>query len=144
MLKFISMGWAHLQFNDKQYPVSYLTDVPIDILEALVLVVCDNKDAVVELNGESHGEYLLVMTDYPIYLIVKDENGPYVECMSYDIKKIAKSFIEDIENNIDICVDWLPTCSQLTVDEINEKNIFLQERRKNIISLVKRIKQKLD
>lgn len=137
MLSRPNFGWSTLQIGDFYDNVSYLTEVPLDCLEAMIRALKYHIPFIVEFDTE--GNYILLISGVFFNSTVvttyreKSEDGfNYIDedykliSKEYDIDKLtlAKELYYDIFNNIDDWSIWSPCCEPNTVEE-KEYNVRL-------------------
>lgn len=112
MLEKPSVGWSMITIENFHFPLSYLTDVPNDFLDALIIALKYNVSTFVTVDGESEGEcdILFNMVDNRVSAIrcVYDYDER-VETKFYDttVLDFAKSFLDDLERHLDQWQLWL-------------------------------------
>ena len=110
-------GWVTVKIGEWSDRASYLTDVPLDILSALIHSYQTGLPAAINFDAEGW-EYIIVIDHYTThiidYLYRTDE-----ECLSSEDDKqiltvveiskddLAKEFLEDIESDWDAWVNWM-------------------------------------
>lgn len=110
-------GWVNIKIGEFEDRASYLTDVPIDILDALLESYKDRKVVAIEFDAEGW-EYIIIINayethiiDYPYrtdeeYLSSEDDNR-VLTTVEIGRDAIAKEFISDIEHDYDKWIHWM-------------------------------------
>lgn len=134
MLSKPKYGWTDITLGDFTGRGSYLTDIPIDLLNAFINALRDFIPASVFFNEEG-SEFTLVSHYDGTYIIVEREDKP--ELISVDIRfiELIKEVINDIESDIKGWADWMCYCD-LTVEELAERENLLKikiEELKNLL-----------
>lgn len=133
ILEIEKYGWAKIYIGENGSifigDASYLSDVPLDFLEAFKLYVDNGKIPVIKCDEEG-SEFIIVVDDITTYIISEREK---TECFSWEIscENFIRQIITDIELQLDGVADFM--CEEDGKEERKEK----------IISLVSYIKEKL-
>lgn len=124
-------GWCDFKLNDFTGTPSYLTDVPIDILNAFISFH-ENGYGMACFDEEGK-EFSLVLTLYGVYIIEEREKTPLLHNFSWaSVKDLEKEVINDIEQNID---EW-----GLFVTSDSEEDI--KEHKEEILRKISILKNK--
>lgn len=116
-------GWAKVTIGDFCDYASYITDVPNEILDALINLFKTNCPQCVYFDGEG-SDFYVVFDKWEVFVIDTFRKLTYVEL---DIgQKIFNEILDDIKNNIDIWAEWNPSADDLSESEISEErdNLF--------------------
>lgn len=104
-------GWSELEINeDFSFPASYLTDIPNDFIKALTVALKDNISTAVTIDGESHGECIVLFNMYEncVTVIYDIIHGRKIrEFYRFTPLEFAKEFIKDIEDNLNDWNNWM-------------------------------------
>ena len=124
-------GWTTLNVGRFSERVSYLTDVPIECLDAFIYALENSVPATVFFDAEGY-DYHLVSSYYETYIIIGDKlfisNKDYVD--------IAKELCCDIEKYFDGWVDWMGY--EIDADEdIKRRSDVLKSKLNKLKSLLK-------
>lgn len=129
-------GWCNFKIRDFEGTPSFLTDVPIELLEAFIDLF--NSGRGIAWFDEEGTEFTLVMTPYSIYIIEEKDKVVLHDYSEMTPKKLARELIEDIESNI---VGW---GAFLTIPEEDENYKSECENHKSkIVELVEMLKVEL-
>ena len=91
-------GWCNFNFKTFHGTPSYLTDVPVDLLDAFISYHTSGAGAA--WFDEEGSEFTLVITPYSIF-IVEEKDGPVLHDFSdVDISELEKELIGDIEKEL--------------------------------------------
>lgn len=112
-------------FTDR---ASYLTNVPVDLLDAFVTYTLNGYGCVV-FDAEGY-EYTLVLTAYNQSIYIIDENNHLIDFSDLNADDLARELIKDIESDLE---NWI---SFATFDKDEE-----EENRSNINRLLSLLKQ---
>lgn len=93
MLKFIGSGWAQLEVGDKVFPVSYITDAPLDVLDSIIFYK-SNHTCSIYFDGEGN-ETTLIITPYTGYIIHEEETAELIK-----INKSSDEIINELINDV--------------------------------------------
>lgn len=113
-------GWTDLTLdNKKYYRASYLTDVPLDLLEAFNESIKTNKTLECEFDAEGW-EHKLVCNSQQSSIIVEDDSilNSFSTKTIYDL---AKELVIDIESNFEDWIIWIPEIEDLTKEEVEQR-----------------------
>lgn len=119
-------GWCNFKLGDFEGTPSYITDVPIDLLDAFIdyytrgygLAYFDEEDS----------EFTLLLTWYGVYIIEEKDNVKSHVFYDLNISDLAKEVIADIETNLDgWCNDFM--YYSFSKEDLNER----LEKLKNMI-----------
>jgi hypothetical protein len=90
-------GWCHFQIGDFSRTVSYLTDVPLDLLEAFTYLY--NKGAGAVYFDEEGNDFTLLLTPNSVY-IVEEQFIPVLHKFdNIDTNELTRELIADIEKD---------------------------------------------
>lgn len=107
MIKNPHNGWAVFQMGNFVGTPSYLTDVPVDLLDAFIDFHC--KGSGVAWFDEEGCEFMIVLSPYSVY-IIEDKNSAVLHDFSaMDIGKLERELIADIERELEDWVSFLPS-----------------------------------
>ena len=104
MIKKPRYGWCDFKLGDFTGFASYLTDVPVDLIDAFIDYY--NKGYGVVVFDEEGSFFTLVLARYnnSIY-IIEDRNKMLLHDFSHmNPDDLAKELIDDLENNLD---EWI-------------------------------------
>ena len=119
-------GWCNFKLGDFEGTPSYITDVPIDLLDAFIDYY--TRGYGLAYFDEEGSEFTLLLTWYGVYIIEEKDNVKSHVFYDLNISDLAKEVIADIETNLDgWCNDFMH-CSFLKAD-LNER----LEKLKNMI-----------
>jgi hypothetical protein len=121
-------GFCDFIIDDFHRRPSYLTDVPMDLLNAFIDYFCNRRvNACIPFDED--GKYFnLVLTPYSSYIIVEDET-PSLITLSLSPTELAGDLIADLEDDIDKWVDEFGLDYEQSDNKDKEKEIF--DKRKN-------------
>ena len=110
-------GWCNFELGDFKGTPSYLTDVPVDLLNAFIDL--HTKGSGVAWFDEEGTEFTLVLTPYSMFIIEEKEEPVLHDFSEMNIKDLEKELIEDIEKGLN---GW----SEFITD--NDREEILQHR----------------
>lgn len=133
-------GWTNIKIKNWSDRASYLSDIHLDLLGALVdsYVTSSYRPACVHYDAEGW-EGIIVIDDYFTYIILDDteENDKKFKSkvITFEIDKddLAKELIKDIEKNLE---EW----SLWNVDLYDNKLSQQEENKKIIQNLLNKLK----
>jgi hypothetical protein len=136
-------GWVQIRIGEFEERASYLTDVPIDILEAFIELYKHHKPVAIKFDAEGW-EYIIVIDHYQTHIIdytyrtddeyLNSEDEKQV-LITVEINKndLAKEFISDIERDYDKWVRWMYYDEK---DTIAERKEYLDTKLQELKSFV--------
>ena len=98
-------GWSDVSLGNFKGRCSYLTDVPVDILNAFINAIKYDLPASVFFEEEG-SEFILVSSLYNTY-IISDRKETKLYQSEVSIFELAKEVISDIDTNLDEWIDWM-------------------------------------
>lgn len=99
-------GWTKFNFGGVDFSASYITEVPIDILDGAIEYVKYNKSVCVDFDAEGSGTWKLIISEYECYVICDDE-FPRIYSSTENGDEIVKDILKYIEMYFEDWVDWL-------------------------------------
>lgn len=128
-------GWCNFKLRSFKGTPSYLTDVPVDLLEAFIDL--HTKGTGVVWFDEEGTEFTLVLTPYSLFIIEEKDEPILHDFSEMKIENLEKELIEDIESNLD---GWAIFTINDTDDEISEHK-FEISRKLEILKTIKKNKR---
>jgi len=122
-------GWCNFTLGDFEGTPSYLTDVPVDLLNAFI-------DYHTKGNGivwfdEEGTEFSLVLTPYSLFIIEEKDKPTLYDFSEMKIESLEKELIQDIESDIygweNFITDDDPEEIKIHRDEILQKIAILKK-----------------
>ena len=92
-------GWCNFKLGDFEGTPSYITDVPIDLLDAFIDYY--TRGYGLAYFDEEGSEFTLLLTWYGVYIIEEKDNVKSHVFYDLNISDLAKEVIADIETNLD-------------------------------------------
>jgi len=109
-------GWVTVTLGEFTDRASYLTDVPVDCLDALIFAVDHYRPAAIRFDAEGW-EYTITFTMYETYIVrIKDCTELFI--VNEDMIDIAKEVISDIERDYKSWMDW---------DDFNDGELYVDD-----------------
>lgn len=119
-------GWCNFKLGDFKGTPSYITDVPIDLLDAFIDYY--TRGYGLAYFDEEGSEFTLLLTWYGVYIIEEKDDTKVHTFYNLSISDLAKEAIIDILSNLDgWCNDFM-YCS-FSKEDLNER----LEKLKNMI-----------
>ena len=119
-------GWCNFKLGDFEGTPSYITDVPIDLLDAFIDYY--TRGYGLAYFDEEGSEFTLLLTWYGVYIIEEKDNVNSHVFYDLNISDLAKEVIADIETNLDgWCNDFM--YYSFSKEDLNER----LEKLKNMI-----------
>ena len=95
-------GWTHVSIGDFDGSASYITDVPIDVLDAFIDFYKLHKNICVDFDEEGSTFVLVVVSDIDIYIISERE-----QIITYKIDTNINELTNEIISDFDKYIkDW--------------------------------------
>ena len=99
-------GWCNFKLGDFEGTPSYITDVPIDLLDAFIDYY--KRGYGLAYFDEEGSEFTLLLTWYGIYIIEEKDDTKVHTFYNLSISDLAKDVIIDISSNLDgWCNDFM-------------------------------------
>lgn len=125
-------GWCNFKLRDFEGTPSYLTDVPVDLLNAFIDL--HTKGSGIAWFDEEGSEFSLVLTPYSLFIIEERNEKPVLHDFSeMKIKNLEKELIEDIESDLNGWANFITDDDQNEIaihrDEVMQKTAILRNMR---------------
>jgi hypothetical protein len=122
-------GWSHITIGEWSDRISYLDDVPFELLRTLIRGCKEHRPQCLKFDAEGY-EYILVFEWHNVFVIYQDTFIPRTagkkgtsefaaKCLEADRDELAMSLIRDIRENADAWATFYAMCDDYT-DERNE------------------------
>ena len=99
-------GWCNFKLGDFEGTPSYVTNAPIDLLDAFIDYY--TRGYGLAYFDEEGSEFTLLLTWYGVYIIEEKDNVKSHVFYDLNISDLAKEVIADIETNLDgWCNDFM-------------------------------------
>ena len=99
-------GWCNFKLDDFEGTPSYITNAPIDLLDAFIDYY--TRGYGLAYFDEEGSEFTLLLTWYGVYIIEEKDNVKSHVFYDLNISDLAKEVIADIETNLDgWCNDFM-------------------------------------
>lgn len=127
-------GWSTFELGGFRGRCSYITDVPLNCLDAFICSLKYNIPASVFFDEEG-SEFTLVASIDGVYVIV--ERGT-LELLRLDIRylEVIKEFVNDIETNSDSWVLW-DTDYYMDEDTVSKRRVMIESKLSELKDLIK-------
>jgi hypothetical protein len=93
-----SCGWCKFKIRDFEGTPSYLTDVPIDLLD--MFIDYHAKETGIAWFDEEGTEFTVILTPYSLFIIEEKDKPILHDFSEIKIEKLEKELIEDIEKDL--------------------------------------------
>jgi hypothetical protein len=91
-------GWCNFKIRDFEGTPSFLTDVPIDLLN--MFIDYHTKGTGIAWFDEEGTEFTIVLTPYSLFIIEEKDKPILHDFSEIKIEKLEKELIEDIEKDL--------------------------------------------
>ena len=123
-------GWCNFDLKVFHGTPSYLTDVPVDLLNAFIQYHTTGTG--IAWFDEEGTEFTLVITPYSLF-VIEEKNKPVLHDFSeINIDNLEKELIEDIEKDL---IGW----SEFITSDDREEVIMHRDEIRNKIAMLKKI-----
>lgn len=118
-------GWCNFELGDFKGSPSYLTDVPIDLLDAFIDY--HTKGYGVVVFDEEGSCFTLVMSKYNwgIYIIEEKDYPKLHNLCDFDVEDLEEELINDIERDLN---RWSEFITNDTPEEITQHRNEIRQR----------------
>ena len=123
-------GWSNFDLRVFHGTPSYLTDVPVDLLNAFIQYHTTGTG--VAWFDEEGTEFTLVITPYSLFVIEEKDKPVLHNFSEMKINNLEKELIEDIEKDL---IGW----SEFITSEDREEVIMHRDEIKNKIAMLKEL-----
>ena len=120
-------GWCDFDLRDFHGHPSYLTDVPVDLLQAFIDL--HTKGCGVVWFDEEGTEFSLVLTPYSIFIIEERDKVVLHDYSEMIISNLERELIYDIKRNLGV---WASFDCSLNDDEFQQRAIEIQNLMKEL------------
>lgn len=116
-------GWCQFGLGNFHGTPSFVTDVPVDLLEAFIDL--HTKGTGIAWFDEEGTEFTLVLTPYSLFIIEEKDKPVLHDFSEMKIENLEKELIEDIEKDL---YGWSMFTEDSDAEEISfHRNTILQE-----------------
>jgi hypothetical protein len=123
-------GWCDFKLRTFKGTPSYLTDVPIDLLDAFIDYY--TKGTGIAWFDEEGTEFTLLINPYSLFIIEQRKETVFHDFSEIIIEKLAKELIDDIERDI---TGW--SVEFVTSDDPEE----IEQHKTDIINKLNQLKE---
>lgn len=122
-------GWCYFKLRTFEGSPSYLTDIPVELLEAFIDY--HTKGTGIAWFDEEGTEFTLVLTPYSLFIIEERDKLILHDFSEMNIDNLEKELIEDIEKDLVGWSEFITSDDREEViqhrDEIRRKIAMLKE-----------------
>ena len=126
-------GWCDFDLGEFHGTPSYITDVPMDLLNACYQYIIGNSEFITIRFDEEGNSFILVADYYDCYIIEQKDEAKFY-WTNINIKSMIKEIIDDIEKDID---NWAKFGSDDDPKEI-------KYNKTRMLELIEKIKERID
>lgn len=123
-------GWSNFDLRVFHGTPSYLTDVPVDLLNAFIQYHTTGTG--VAWFDEEGTEFTLVITPYSLFVIEEKDKPVLHDFSEMKINNLEKELIEDIEKDL---IGW----SEFITSDDREEVIMHRDEIRNKIAMLKEL-----
>ena len=123
-------GWSNFDLRVFHGTPSYLTDVPVDLLNAFIHYHTTGTG--IAWFDEEGTEFTLVITPYSLFIIEEKDKPVLHDFSEIKINNLEKELIEDIEKDL---IGW----SEFITSDDREEVIMHRDEIKNKIAMLKEL-----
>ena len=122
-------GWCSFDLGTFHGTPSYLTDVPVDLLNAFIQYHVTGVG--IAWFDEEGTEFTLVITPYSLFIIEEKNESVLHDFSEINIDNLEKELIEDIEKDL---IGW----SEFITNDNREEVIMHRDEIRNKIAMLKK------
>ena len=126
-------GWSNFDLKTFHGTPSYLTDVPVDLLNAFIQYHTTGTG--IAWFDEEGTEFTLVITPYSLFIIEEKDEPVLHDFSEMNIDNLEKELIEDIEKDL---TGWSEFITTGDIDEV----IMHRDEIRNKITMLKELTSK--
>lgn len=126
-------GWSNFDLRVFHGTPSYLTDVPVDLLNAFIQYHTTGTG--IAWFDEEGTEFTLVITPYSLFVIEEKDKPVLHDFSEIKINNLEKELIEDIEKDL---IGW----SEFVTNDDGEEVIMHRDEIRNKIAMLKELTSK--
>ena len=126
-------GWSNFDLKTFHGTPSYLTDVPVDLLNAFIQY--HSTGTGIAWFDEEGTEFTLVITPYSLFIIEEKDEPVLHDFSEINIGNLEKELIEDIEKDL---TGW----SEFITSDDREEVIMHRDEIRNKIAMLKELTSK--
>lgn len=123
-------GWCNFDLKSFHGSPSYLTDVPVDLLNAFIQYHTTGTG--IAWFDEEGTEFTLVITPYSLFVIEEKDKPVLHDFSEIKINNLEKKLIEDIEKDL---IGW----SEFITSDDREEVIMHRDEIRNKIAMLKEL-----
>lgn len=121
MIKNPKHGWCELELRTFHGVPSYLTDVPVDLLNAFIDY--HTKGMGMAWFDEEGTEFTIVITPYSLFIIEERDKIILHDFSEMKIENLEKELIADIEKDL---IGWSEFITDDDIEEVNEHRAIIR------------------
>ena len=115
-------GWCDFDLGDFHGCPSYLTDVPVDLLQAFIDL--HTRGSGIAWFDEEGTEFSLVLTPYSLFIVEEKVEPVLHDYSEIIISNLEKELIDDIKHNLGAWASFY--CSLDNDEEFQQKTLEIQ------------------
>ncbi len=133
-----SYGWGNLKCDNNNFPFSYLTDVPLEMLEEIDGYLNTKMSMSILLDGEGFFN-TLVVNQYRVY-VISEKNTEELIKLNVSPENFIKQVVSDVKKQLVNIYQWNE--SEEDAEEYGEIDEF-NKRKEKINELIKKIEERI-
>ena len=133
MISSPNYGWCDFDLKTFHGTPSYLTDVPVDLLNAFIQYHTTGTG--IAWFDEEGTDFTLVITPYSLFIIEEKDEPVLHDFFEIKINNLEKELIEDIEKDL---IGW----SEFITSDDREEVIMHRDEIRNKIAILKELTSK--
>lgn len=126
-------GWCIFNIEDFEGHPSYLTDVPMELLDGFIDFFYNKKDVCISFDEEGSEFYLILTFSNGVYIIEEKEESKLIQ-INKRVLDLAKELIEDISIDFE---GWAKEFSIIPEENINRRIILFNNKIKKLRTALK-------
>lgn len=136
MFKVDGCGWAHINIGTYKERMSYLTDVPTELLNAAINFIDKGNAQAIDFDCEGRS-FTLVFGNDGVYIIDKKGMKPRVRTMNVDVLDLILGIFKDVNGHINEWVSMFYGALLMTPSEEEEYMVLLKTKCMVLFELLK-------
>lgn len=122
-------GWTHVSIGDFDGSASYITDVPIDVLDAFIDFYKLHKNICVDFDEEG-STFVLVVVSYVDIFVISEREQVITYKIDMNVDELANEIISDFEKYIKDWENFTYGFEKLEVErKVNELKQLVKNRK---------------
>lgn len=118
-------GWCNFELGDFKGAPSYLTDVPIDLLDAFIDYYTKGYGVAVFDEEGSYFTFVMTLYNWGIYIIEEKDCPKLHDLCDFNVDDLKEELIRDIERDLN---GWSEFITDYDTEEITQHRNEIRQR----------------